>query len=54
MGTGNCERIGVLLVHGIGNQKPNEHLINEARNIVAALGEQVASITVTAEPAIPA
>lgn len=53
MATGNCERIGVLLVHGIGNQKPNEHLINEARNIVAALGEQVASITVTAEPSIP-
>ncbi|MFM8532229.1 MAG: hypothetical protein ACKOEC_01320 [Acidimicrobiia bacterium] len=52
MATEKCERIGVLLVHGIGNQKPNEHLINEARNIVAALGEQVASITVSAEPAI--
>ncbi len=50
--SGSCERIGVLLVHGIGSQKPNEHLVNEARNIVAALGEQVASITVSTEPAV--
>ena len=46
------ERIGVLLVHGIGKQMPNEHLIGEARNIVAALGEEVASISVTAEARI--
>src|ERR1700730_7209021 len=46
------ERIGVLLVHGIGSQKPNEHLIGEAHKIVAAMGEQVASITVRAEPVV--
>jgi hypothetical protein len=46
------EKIGVLLVHGIGTQKPNQHLVGESRNIVAALGEEVASITVVDEPTI--
>jgi len=46
------ERIGVLLVHGIGTQTPNQHLIAESRNIVAALGEDVASISVSTEPRI--
>lgn len=48
-----AERIGVLLVHGIGTQLPNQHLVGEARNIVAALGEEVAAISVVAEPSIP-
>ncbi|GEP61284.1 hypothetical protein [Reyranella soli] len=48
------ERIGVLLVHGIGMQLPNQHLIGEARNIVAALGDEAAAIEVVTEPSIPA
>ena len=47
------ERIGVLLVHGIGTQLPNQHLISEARNIVAALGDEAAAISVSTEPSIP-
>ncbi len=46
------KRIGILLVHGIGTQKPNEHLVNESRNIIAAIGEQVETITVSSEPQI--
>jgi len=34
------ERVGVLLVHGIGEQKRFEHLEAEVRNIAAALARQ--------------
>jgi hypothetical protein len=35
-GQSQPERIGVLLVHGIGEQRRFEHLEGEARNIAAA------------------
>ena len=46
------ERIGVLLVHGIGTNTPNQFLVDQTRKIVAAMGEEVAAITVVSEPPI--
>lgn len=48
----SSKRIGVLLVHGIGSQVPNQHLVTEARNIAAALGESATTISVLREPLI--
>jgi hypothetical protein len=46
------ERIGVLLVHGIGTNTPNQFLVDQARKIAAAMSEEVASIAVISEPLI--
>ena len=46
------ERIGVLMVHGIGTNPPNQFLVQETRKIVAAMSEQAASITVLSEPPV--
>jgi len=46
------QRIGVLLVHGIGTNTPNQFLVDQTRKIVAAMGEQVASISVLREPPV--
>jgi hypothetical protein len=46
------QRIGVLLVHGIGTNTPNQFLVDQTRKIVAAMGEQVAAISVLHEPPV--
>ena len=46
------QRIGVLLVHGIGSNTPNQFLVDQTRKIVAAMGEQVAAISVLHEPPV--
>jgi hypothetical protein len=46
------ERIGVLMVHGIGTNPPNQFLVDQTRKIVAAMSEEVASIDVLSEPAV--
>jgi hypothetical protein len=46
------KRIGVLMVHGIGTNPPNQFLVQETRKIVAAMSEQAEAITVLAEPPV--
>src|SRR5882762_6909108 len=46
------ERIGVLLIHGIGTNTPNQFLVDQTRKIVAAMSEEVAAINVKSEPPI--
>src|SRR5262245_11231555 len=49
------EEIGVLLVHGIGQQTPYIHLHTECRSILAAMSDTARSIHVERSPnAVPA
>jgi hypothetical protein len=46
------EHIGVLLVHGIGTNPPNQFLVDQTRKIAAAMSEEVVAINVRSEPAV--
>lgn len=52
MAAGECKRIGVLMVHGIGTNPPNQFLVAESRKLVAAMSEEAEAITVLAEPPV--